>query len=133
MKDYSSYKTTFIAIGIPLLVIGVVISIIGFTSFTSQGFNSAGLNALLFMVGAFMAFIGIALLRLSIIRPVSKYYATELSPAIKTASKSFGEGLKESGYKNSSEVKEVIKIKCPHCGYLESEDADYCSKCGKKI
>ena len=27
----------------------------------------------------------------------------------------------------------VIKVRCPHCGYLESEDAVYCSKCGKSM
>ena len=27
----------------------------------------------------------------------------------------------------------IIKVRCPHCGYLESEDALYCSKCGKSM
>lgn len=34
---------------------------------------------------------------------------------------------------NGSEGNTVIKVRCPHCGYLESEDALYCSKCGKSM
>ncbi len=132
MKDYSEHKTIMIALGVPLIIIGIILAIFGFTSFSSGGFTSAGGNAAIFMLGSIMAMIGFVLIRLSIIRPVSKYYATELSPAMKITGQSIGEGLKESGV-GSSKPKEIIKIKCPHCGYLESEDADFCSKCGKKI
>lgn len=34
---------------------------------------------------------------------------------------------------NGSEGNTVIKVRCPHCGYLESEDAVYCSKCGRSM
>ena len=79
-----------------------------------------------------MLFIGAVLLKFCFIRPVSQYIATEASPAMKTAGHAIGSGLKESGV-FSSERKEIIKIKCSHCGYLESKDADFCSKCRKKI
>ena len=29
--------------------------------------------------------------------------------------------------------KEVVKVKCQECGHLEDEDAEFCSKCGKRI
>lgn len=100
--------------------------IIGFTSFSSGSF-------IIFGLGGFMVVIGFGLISISIVRPVSKYYATEASPAIKIASQSLGEGLKESGFGSSKEPNQIIKVKCPHCGYLDSEDAEFCSKCDKKL
>ena len=29
--------------------------------------------------------------------------------------------------------KEVVKVKCRECGHLDEEDAEFCSKCGKRI
>ena len=34
---------------------------------------------------------------------------------------------------NGNDGNVIIKVRCPHCGYLESEDAIYCSKCGKNM
>ena len=125
MRDYSEYKTIMRGVGLPLFVIGIILVIYSFVSFSFG-------NMALFAVGGFMMVIGFGLLSFSLVRPISKYYATEGSPAIKIASKSFGDGLKESGVLSNTK-KEIIKIKCPHCSYLESEDAEFCSKCGKKI
>jgi len=124
--DYKNLKIVLRAIGIPLLIIGIIFVIIGFTSFSSSGF-------MLFGLGGFLTVIGFGLVSFSIVRPMSKYYATEASPAIEIAGESIGEGLKKSGFNTAQEQKQIIKVKCPHCGYLESEDAEFCSKCGKKI
>jgi len=132
MRDYSEYKTAMIAIGIPMIIIGIILAVYGFVNFGSGGFEAAAGNQMIFMGGDIIAVIGFVLVGLAIIRPTSKYYATELSPATKIIGESIGEGLKESGF-GSSQTKEIIKVKCPQCGYLESEDADFCSKCGKKI
>lgn len=121
MKDYSEYKKIMKLLGIIMIIIGIILIILGW-----------GVSGLMYIGGGFIAMIGFVLLRTAFIRPVSKYYATEMSPAIEIAGGSIGKGLKESGLGNS-QTKEVIKIKCPHCRYLESEDADFCSKCGKKI
>jgi hypothetical protein len=29
--------------------------------------------------------------------------------------------------------KSVIKVRCPHCGELNDEDAEFCKKCGGKM
>jgi len=26
-----------------------------------------------------------------------------------------------------------VRIKCRNCGYLETEDAEFCSKCGQRL
>jgi hypothetical protein len=121
-----------IAFVISLIVVGINLAIFDFTSFSTDEFESAAANSAIFMLGSIMAMIGFALIRLSVIKPVSKYYATELSPAMKITGQSIAEGVKESGI-GSYNQKEIIKIKCSHCGYLETEDVDFCSKCGKKL
>ena len=130
--DYSKHKTAMRAIGIPLLIIGIILLIYGFTKFGSGSFEEATGNMMMFAAGGLLTMFGFALVALTIVRPMTKYYATEMSPGIKIASQSIGEGLKESGAGEAAQ-KEVIKVKCPHCGYLESEDAKFCSKCSKKI
>jgi len=132
IKDYSRHKTAMRAIGIPLLIVGIILLMYGFISFANEGFDQAFKNQMITLAGGVLILIGFALVGISLVRPVSRYYATEASSAITTASQAMGKGLKESGL-NSSQTKEVIKVKCKHCGYLESEDAEYCSKCGKKI
>jgi len=132
-KDYSKTKMIMRAIGIPLIIIGIILSIYGWTNFGTSSFEDSSTYAMYFMLGSAMAVIGFILTYLSVFRHVANFYATEASPAIKTASHALGSGLKESGVIGSTEQKEVVKVKCRHCGYLESEDAEFCSKCGQKV
>ena len=140
-KDYTNMKKVMLITGIVLIVVGIILLIYGFSTFgtffgsgesngevSDKGFSSIGFIS----AGGFLSIIGFKLIYISQFRRTTRYFATEGSPAIKTASKAIGDGLKESGI-SSSYQKEIIKIKCPNCGYLESEDAEFCSKCGKKI
>jgi hypothetical protein len=155
-KDYSKIKLLMLTIGIILIITGIIFLIIGFTSFPGEEDkpnvikdsheefsekmdresekNQRAISMI--AIGGFTLIPGLALIYISQFRKVASYVATEASPAIETGSHAFGKGmgtgLKESGI-TSQQSKEVIKIKCPHCGYLESEDAEFCSKCGKKI
>ena len=94
LKDYKTLKLIMRAIGIPLLVIGIIMVIIGFSSFYSG-------CIMIFGLGGFMVVIGFALISISIVLSVSKYYTTEASSAIKIASQSVGERLKELGFGSS--------------------------------
>ena len=132
MKDYTKHKTVMRVVGITLLIIGVILLLIGITNFVSGSFEEALSNMAMFAAGGFLLVIGLMFIALTIIRPMTKYYATEAHPGLQTAGHAIGSGLKESGF-GKSETKEIIKIKCPHCGYLESEDAEFCSKCGRKV
>jgi hypothetical protein len=143
-KDYTNFKKVMLIVGIILLILGIVFLIYGSINLggifdeptTLEELESEanqGFGAMMFLAGGgFSIVIGIGLIYISQIRRVASYVATEANPGITTASHAFGKGLKESGY-GKSETKEVVKIKCPHCGYLESEDAEFCSKCGKRI
>jgi len=146
VKDYTNLKRGMLAIGAILLIVGIILLIYGFMNFgglfgqstdTQQAIlqkSNTGFNSIMIMAaGGFMLVIGIGLIYWSQFRRVASYVATEASPALTTASNAIGKGLKESDAMGNKSEKEVIKIKCRHCGYLESEDAEFCSKCGKKV
>ncbi len=132
MKDYSRYKVLMRMMGIPLLIVGFVLIVNTFLNFGTNSLFEARSQMNMFALGSFMVVIGFGLVRMSLTRPVSEYYATELSPATEITGKSIGKVLYQSGFARS-EPKEIIKIRCSHCGYLETEDANFCSKCGNKI
>jgi len=152
-KDYSNVKKIMLVLGIVLIIVSITFFILGFTSFpsaedepdvigdTHEEFSEkmdisaekSGRAITYLAIGGFTLIPGLFLIYISQFRKVVSYVATEASPGLTTASRAIGSGLKESGAMGSNAPKEVIKVKCPHCGYLDSEDAEYCSKCGKKI
>jgi len=149
--DYFKHKKVLKVVGAFLLVIGILLCAYGFIHLGSNSYSPedgkgfydgsfeemekqyrSTANALIVLgTGSTLIIFGLFLLILTFIRPISKYYATEASPGIKIIGESLGEGLKDSGF--GSVQGEVVKIRCPYCGYLESEDAEFCSNCGKKI
>lgn len=147
---YSGFKKVILSIGIVMLIIGIILVIYGIMSFgglfgASSGninqFASTGFTSMAMMGGGgFLLVIGIGLVYFSQIRRVSSYVATETAPAVETTVHAMGKGaasgISEAGglkvTSDSTDSKD-IRIKCRHCGFLESIDAEYCSKCGKKV
>ena len=95
-----------------------------------------------FPLGGMLIMVGLVMIYYSQLRRITSYMATETAPAVTTTTHAAGDGLmtginEAGGIKinmaNQGATKEIIKVKCPHCGYLESEDAEFCSKCGNKI
>lgn len=139
-QDYSTRKKILLFLGVFLIIIGVFLLLYGFIQFSMLWSNFGNINTpnnqqdlnsfAYFGIGGFLLVMGIGCTYLSIIRGVSKYIATETSPAVTIASRAFGKGMHESG---TTPPRQIIKVKCPSCGFLESEDAEFCSKCGKKI
>jgi len=155
-KDYTGVKKGMLAVGIPLLILGVIFLILGLMSFGSgfgssagsftemNQFASKGFSSIMFIAGGgFLLIIGVALIYFSQIGRVASYVATEASPAIETVGHAVGKGVaggisEAGGIKMTTDSKESvdtkdIRIKCRHCGFLESIDAEFCSKCGKKV
>ena len=150
-KKYSGVKKGMLIGGIILLIFGIILLIYGFLGFagvhgsSGEGFDgineraSQGFSSIFSIAGGgFLTMIGLALIYISQIRRVTKYVATETAPAVTTVTEAAGEGIakginKSGGIKVSSQSTEKIMIKCRECGYLESIDAEFCSKCGKKI
>lgn len=142
-------KQVLRVIGGILLGVGIILIIIGFITFIGFGFLSGpGIASFgTVALGMFATFIGFAmagagafLLYLSFMGSVAKFYADETKPAVRTMGEGAGEGL-ATGIRNgggiearsSKKHKDVIKVKCRGCGYLDTEDATYCSKCGEKM
>jgi uncharacterized membrane protein len=91
------------------------------------------LSFLLGSIGFILIAVGAIALRLGMVQPVSGYLATEAGPAIRTASSAIGAGLRDVGFGPAAAPPTVVRVKCRNCGYLETEDAEFCSKCGQRI
>ncbi len=90
-------------------------------------FGGFGVTAL----GIFTGAIGMFLINLTLLRPLGDIVATETQGAIEVTASALGRGLSSGGIGGSTQ--QVIRIRCPSCGYLESEDAKFCSGCGGGI
>lgn len=137
-----------LGVGIILIIIGSI-TFIGFgflfRSSTSpesafKGFGTVALGMIASFIGFVMAGAGAFMLYLSFLGSVAKFYADETKPAVRTMGEGAGEGL-ATGIRNGGGIetrssrkrKDVVKVKCRGCGYLDTEDATYCSKCGEKL
>ena len=80
---------------------------------------------------------GATLLRFGFMRSVSSIVATETAPAVEYSSaalgRGIGSGLRESGFAGGVGPAAVVRLKCRSCGFLESEDARFCSQCSKAM
>ena len=76
-EDHSKHKIVMRIIGIPLLVIGIILAILGFTIFTSGSFDQAFGNIIMIVTDGFLNVSGFGLVGLTLNRPISKYCATE--------------------------------------------------------
>jgi hypothetical protein len=134
-----------------LLIVGLVLFVsapvvfglsafLGFSSFLSGGPAAFGfLPFLAFPVavaGLVCIFIGAVHMQFGYAKAGSEIMATETGGAVEHSSaawsRGLGRGLKESGFSLGG-AREVVKVKCRSCGYLESEDARFCSKCAKPV
>lgn len=80
---------------------------------------------------------GAIYMRMGYLKAGSEIVATETSGAVQHATSAWarglGTGLKESGFSLGGGATQVVKVKCRACGYLESEDARFCSRCAKPM
>ena len=155
VEEYRTFKKFGLIFGIIFIILGISLFIYG-TTYWGSGSKEKGEEGwfeenesqsnLWFRysaLGMLFLFIGGALIYVTQIRKITKYYATETSPAIKTVGGAIGEGVADgiqrgggiriTDDRRQNGPREVIKVKCRSCGYLETEDAEFCSKCGKKI
>ena len=98
---------------------------------SGQGFSGFGLIPLYGFGGVFLFGIGGMLTRLAFLRAGSEIVATETGDAVEYSSNRIGKGLKQAGI--GARAIEVVKVKCRKCGFLETEDAKFCSSCGKAV
>ncbi len=154
-------RTALTAVGVIMILIGIVVGISGVSGVTapcpmgdlsdpSSGDSSfacvEGKGASGFaMVGGFaLAGFGLMLLLTGQTRRVTSYMAEETAPATTTTSQAYGTGLARGLNVGggiplagpppaaSAPAQEVVRIRCRSCGFLETEDARFCSNCGQQ-
>lgn len=99
----------------------------------SPPFASFFLAFVLGGLGIVLLGLGGAALKLGLVRPVSGYVVGEAAPAIRMGAEVVGTGLREGWGATPAAPATVVKVKCKSCGYLDTEDATYCSKCGQPL
>lgn len=70
--------------------------------------------------------------RFGYMKPVAEITATETEAAMEVTAGAVGRGVKEA-LGPALQSRTVVRIKCRECGFLDTEDAQYCSKCGKTM
>jgi hypothetical protein len=128
--------------GLILFLIGVIMPFLAIQSVMQDPFNpstpgsvagSFGLSFIIILIGIILIPIGGVALKFGMIRPVSSFVAAEAAPAIETAAAALGGGLREAGFGAPAARAPDVRVKCRNCGYLETEDAEFCSKCGQRV
>ncbi len=152
-------RTMFKWIGLVVLIIGVLVTVAGvgtmfstppmppltgnfqqdqaagdawFQQSSAQGAAGFAMAA----IGMILLFFGAVALQFGTVRPVTRYLAGETSPAVETASEAMARGLMKGGLSvphGPEPPTTVVKVKCKSCGYLDTEDATYCSRCGQPL
>lgn len=85
--------------------------------------------------GMFLLAAGSFCLQVGFLKVAADIVSTETAGAVEHSSAALGRGLRQGGVggMHSSSIREVIKVRCPSCGALDSEDAVYCSSCGDSM
>jgi hypothetical protein len=129
---------TLLAVGLALFVMAPISILAGMSAFLDGGspftpmvsFIAFGFGGVLCIgIGAFLT-------KLGFLRVASETVATETSGAVEHSAGAFGRGFvggARSAGLNGMTMQQVIRVKCRSCGFLESEDAKFCSKCGKGL
>ncbi|HEB37717.1 MAG TPA: hypothetical protein ENI14_03550 [Thermoplasmatales archaeon] len=107
MRFNSKYKTIARLIGASLIIIGMTLVITSHLESLNirpeNLYDKAQETMIQFFVGSIIAVVGVVLIGFTLTN--SKYH----------------------------ESKDSIRVRCPHCGYLESGDALFCSKCRRRL
>lgn len=131
-------------VGISLIVVGLAgfifapISMVsGMADFMDGGSPFIGMRSfLLFGFGGVLCIgLGAFLTKLGFLRMAADIVSTETAGAVEHSSGALGRGLGKGLHQSGtlSRGRDIVKIKCRRCGFLESEDAKFCSDCGKAI
>ena len=151
LERHKRIRNTLRWIGVPLLLIGLILLLVGFIIFISQigspdedPFQRAITGWILFAVGGFISPIGLIMVYISFLGKFAKYVANENRDAVSIVGDSAGYGISR-GIRRGGGIPlthidsgggsrgDRIRIRCRKCGYLDTEDAEFCSRCGSRL
>lgn len=142
-NNYEKTKKTLRLIGIPMIIIGLVLIIVGMFDFF-KAFNNQENPKLFFLlfIGLPLFGIGLALTIISYADKFHMFALNQAAPAIKESMnyvlnneyicRKCGE-KNEQGSKYCSKCGESLRKVCPACGEEIPNDSNYCKNCGKKV
>ena len=146
MKENARRKgRTLMGIGGLLVIVGFAVMIWGIIDIVNLGLGDMDFSFMLKIIigggvagiGAIPLGVGVYFYMASKMEKISKFYSRATAPAAKYTTEQVTDGLatglKKHGMGIGTGGKEVIKVRCPHCDYLETEDAEFCSKCGQAM
>jgi hypothetical protein len=130
---------TFLAVGGVLFLSPILLLSLFFASLFRDPFGAAPLGFLLMGLASLLGFAGVACLgiggyylRLGYLRAAAEFVASETGGAFESVAEAGARGAGR-GWAHSAGTVQVVRVKCRSCGFLESEDARFCSKCGKAV
>ncbi len=144
-EEYNQTKASLKKRSKSLLISGVIVLIVAITMIAlSFVFSDFGPNlALMFpaffglFIGSVLCMIGFYLWYATKMEKISGYVSKATGDSAKYSTEKvtdgFATGLEKHGMSIGGGGKEIVKVKCRNCGYLETEDAEFCSKCGQTI
>ncbi len=95
------------------------------------GMGSAFVGFSLFGFGGFVAVGSLALASFAFRKSLSELAATDTEVAVEHSAGAFARGMR--GVAGMGAPSTVVKVKCRSCGYLDSEDAKFCSGCAATL
>lgn len=127
-----------LVIGLPLMMgaplLGLGGAVVGMGAGPEAMFGSFAAAVALSMLGFVLVVAGLLMVRFGFMKAVSEVTATETAGAVEHASgavgRGVGKGLADAGHSLGGAV---VRLKCRACGYLDSEDASFCSGCGQAM
>ncbi len=135
-------SSIMLAMGGVLIIGAVALFIVGISNLGSGGFDEPfkGMGAMIggsfgFMISISLLAYGFYIKMAARMGKITKFFAKETAPATRITTEAATDGIASGLSKHGMGIgqKEVVKVKCRNCGYLETEDAEFCSKCGQTI
>jgi len=136
-------RKILIIVGSILLGLGVILTIVGIFLFSSalSSFEAVFVPIIPLTIGIAFDFAGGVLLMLGLIGPTARYLASQAAPVQKDTINYMLDGTRDETVKTVEAVSQGLKQglspqgnqKCPHCGFIETADATFCSKCGRPL
>lgn len=125
-----------VLVGGILLAVGVILFGMPFIAVPmamgSGSFDGVASSFAFAFPGIILIAIGGMMLKFGLLKPVAEIVATETGGAVEHSSAATGRGLARGLREGGLAVGgPQVKVRCRSCGGLDSEDARFCSSCGK--
>ncbi len=136
-KTLQTVSLVGLGVGALMTVAGIVLLVTNMLTMTppsgpddpGTGAGGAFVGFLLFGLGGFVFVVSFGLMGFAFRKPLSELAATDTEVAIEHSAGALARGIRGGGGLGGA----IVKVKCRSCGYLDSEDAKFCSGCAATL